>query len=308
MRTRTHRTVAGIAVLALVVGLGSCFAPFPASVPAVGTLPALWQVRDASGSVRMHILGSVHLGDERMLDLGASVEAAFAHADDLVLEADLSGGATEESSRLAMRFGRIPAPATLRDRLSPETLALLEAWQTERGIPPDTFSGTEPWLVAISFAVIEFQRFGLDPGLGVDRLFQDRAVASELPIIGLETLERQFRLLAELPRVTQDALLADSLRKRDEFQAEAEQLIDAWAQGDTRALEAILFEGNDDAILQVYFDRVILDRNREMADGLASLLSQPRNRFVVVGAAHNVGAEGIPALLKKRGFAVEQVQ
>ena len=51
-----------------------------------------------------------------------------------------------------------------------------------------------------------------------------------------------------------------------------------------------------------------LARNRNMARGIAGLIDQGGEWFVVIGAAHMVGTEGIPALLAKRGYLVRQIE
>ena len=45
-----------------------------------------------------------------------------------------------------------------------------------------------------------------------------------------------------------------------------------------------------------------------MARRIAELIDQGGEWFVVIGAAHMVGAEGIPALLADRGYIVRQIE
>ena len=48
------------------------------------------------------------------------------------------------------------------------------------------------------------------------------------------------------------------------------------------------------------------DRNRAWLPQVEALLSRPRPAFVLVGAAHLVGADGLLAMLKAKGYSVEQ--
>lgn len=267
----------------------------------------MWAAYGADGALRFHLLGSVHLGTERMLDLGPRVESAFASADELVLEADLSQVSSTAMQEATDRFGVIEPPATLADRVSPRTIALLDSWAMERGLSGVTFHALEPWLVAMTFALIEFQRLGFDPALGVDKVFQERATRAGVPVVGLETLEFQFRMLAELPLELQDLMLRDSLERRDEFAGEAREMIEAWAQGDEPRLAQIVFQHADDPAFGDYYARVLFDRNRRMATSLAAMESG-KQRFVILGAAHMLGPAGVPALLAKQGFRVVEVQ
>ena len=56
-----------------------------------------------------------------------------------------------------------------------------------------------------------------------------------------------------------------------------------------------------------YFELFYFERNRNMAHGIAELVDEGGRWFVAVGAAHVVGAQGIPTLLAERGYAVRRV-
>ena len=53
------------------------------------------------------------------------------------------------------------------------------------------------------------------------------------------------------------------------------------------------------------YQRLVVKRNRRWADRLADRLRSPGKVVVVVGIGHMVGPDGLPALLRARGFAVE---
>jgi hypothetical protein len=53
-------------------------------------------------------------------------------------------------------------------------------------------------------------------------------------------------------------------------------------------------------------DALLGKRNKTMTEKIAAFLETPGDHFVVVGAAHIVGTDGIASQLKGRGFTVEQ--
>jgi uncharacterized protein YbaP (TraB family) len=58
----------------------------------------------------------------------------------------------------------------------------------------------------------------------------------------------------------------------------------------------------------VEFDKAMLqDRNLHMADVVEQFLKGKEPGFVVVGAGHMVGPDGVVKLLEKRGYKVELV-
>jgi len=83
------------------------------------------------------------------------------------------------------------------------------------------------------------------------------------------------------------------------------RLQDVWMSGDAAGLDALIHEKSStpDAITRGMLE----DRNPHMADVAEQHLKGKEIAFMVVGAAHMVGAEGVVKLLEKRGYKVEQV-
>lgn len=57
-----------------------------------------------------------------------------------------------------------------------------------------------------------------------------------------------------------------------------------------------------------YNNQMLYDRNKNMAKAAEDLMSQGKNVFYVVGAAHYAGEGGIIDLLEKDGYTAERVQ
>ena len=57
----------------------------------------------------------------------------------------------------------------------------------------------------------------------------------------------------------------------------------------------------------VIYDRLLVARNRAWMPKIEALFSRPRHAFVVVGAAHLVGPDGLVAMLKAKGYQVTQL-
>jgi uncharacterized protein YbaP (TraB family) len=55
------------------------------------------------------------------------------------------------------------------------------------------------------------------------------------------------------------------------------------------------------------FKTFLTDRNERWVPKIEDLLRSGQNVFVVVGAGHLVGTNGVVELLKKKGFAVQQL-
>ena len=78
----------------------------------------------------------------------------------------------------------------------------------------------------------------------------------------------------------------------------------AWAAGDVASLEKELLSAFDKS--PEIYDRLLVERNRNWLPDVDTCLQQNAGCFIVVGAAHLVGPDGLPALLAKRGYRVTQ--
>lgn len=296
-----------MALAGLATAAAGCAAPPPPAVSQGPARPPCWEVRapGASGP-SMFLLGSVHLGDASGTSLDPRIEAAYARADELVVEVDLSRVSPAEAGELMRRYGTLPPGRRLRDAVSPQTWARLSEYLTAREIPVSSVERLEPWSLALMLVALEFQTAGYRADRGVDRLFIDRA-AGEKSIAGLESFDSQLALLDGLPASLQELMLEDLLVRSDGFGKETAELLDAWRRGDEAALLAILFGPlQESPELEPFYEKVFYERNEAMSAKLAEMARDGKKRFVVLGAGHMVGPRGLPALLAARGFQVER--
>jgi uncharacterized protein YbaP (TraB family) len=122
---------------------------------------------------------------------------------------------------------------------------------------------------------------------------------------GLETVDFQLSLFDGMTAAEQDKMLAGSLEDLDAERANVVQLIDAWKAGDAATVERLMLEDlENDPIM---YKRLLVDRNRSWLPKLDALLGRSGRAFVVVGAAHLVGPEGVLAMFKAKGYKVEQL-
>jgi len=308
--TPSRRRASSWRTFAAALACGALAAPAAWSVEASvgeGSTPTLWRAVREDGRESLYLIGSVHLGRPEMLHFPAAVDAAYARADELVLEVDVEAMGLDGFGELTERYARIELPETLRDRISGEVVQQLARYLEMRGEPLAPYLSFEPWFLVTQIQAREAERIGLDPLYGVDRYFAQRA-AGKKPVVGLESVESQIQVLAWLPAETQEALLVDTLEHVADTRDGTEGLVRAWQHGDDAEVERIVYRPMSDAPkLAVYYERMLFGRNESMTQRLASLSRDGKLRFVVVGAAHMVGERGIPSLLRDYGFRVERV-
>lgn len=270
----------------------------------------LWHA--TRGEAEVWLLGSVHVGAADFYPLDPRIEAAFAGADTLACEIDLTDpGKAAQASLLAMQHGSYPAGETLQDHLSEETWQALAAHLEAQGLPMTMFERFKPSMAAIMLGMMEMQRAGLDPDQGIDRHLLARARADSLPVVDLETVEQQIEAIFGHDAGVEELILAESLTQSgEEMRQILADMVAAWRAGDTAAIEALITEQwLDDPRLVDFHEAILGQRNRNLAATIDRRAGAAAARwFVVVGAAHLVGDDGVPALLAAQGWQVSQAQ
>jgi uncharacterized protein YbaP (TraB family) len=237
--------------------------------------------------------------------LSAAMEEAFKESDLLVEEVDISEVTAADNQLSVLRRGMLPASQSLDAVVSPDTFALVSRRLGDLGMPVEPLKRFKPWMLALTLLSLEWQQAGFDPALGLDKHFYDRARAEGKPVQGLETLEDQLSRFDDMTANEQDRLLAQTLRELDTQKRSVSVLADAWKAGDASTIERIVLQ--DLRQEPRMYERLLVERNRNWLPKIEVLFTRTGRTFVVVGAAHLVGPDGLISMLRSRGYAIEQL-
>ena len=118
-------------------------------------------------------------------------------------------------------------------------------------------------------------------------------------------MEFQISRFDTMTMAQQDRLLAETLKEIATETATVGKLVDAWNAGDVPTVERIvLAELKSDPML---YQRLLVERNKNWMPKIEALFARTGRALVVVGAAHLVGPDGVVAMLKAKGYTVEQL-
>ena len=291
-----HRRLAGLLLAAAAVALA-------AHVHAGAPRNFLWKATGQTGVV--YLVGSVHMLTQSYYPLDPVIQQAFQESDLLVQEVDLGEMLAPPVQLSILMRSRLPDGQTLDEVLAPATMALLNKFTADLGPAADVLKTFKPWMLATVIEGLELQKAGFDPNLGLDKHFYDQALRGGKTIKGLETTEYQISLFDQMTMEQQDRFLAETLRQLATEKANVTRLADAWRFGDADTIEQIvLAEIKSDAAI---YQRLLVDRNRNWLPQIEALFTRQGRTFVVVGAAHLVGPDGLLQLLKAKGYRVEQM-
>jgi uncharacterized protein YbaP (TraB family) len=263
----------------------------------------LWKVEATSGS-SAYLVGSIHVLTADAYPLPAAIDNAFAASKTLVEEVDLDEMSDPAMMMAALAKAMLTDGRTLDQLISAETYAEVKKRAEGYGMPIAALQRMKPWLVAVTLMAPTLQSAGFKPELGVDRHFFDRAKEKNMKRQGLETLAYQLDRFDQMSPKLQEDLLKATIDDLDTQVAGVNDMVKAWTSGDVAMVEKLTLT----AFLESpeLYQRLLLERNQNWVPHIERCLTDNAACFVVVGAAHLVGKDGLPALLTKKGYTVSQ--
>jgi uncharacterized protein YbaP (TraB family) len=313
----THRSWRGalFALLALLAATGAA-AQQPAACPPTPQPPSAEQIQAAQQRARDRgflwrvqrdgrsawLFGTIHLGRPMWLFHGPQVRQALAASDTLALEIDVSDTAALMQAAAAAPAAA-PLPLALRQRLERQALAAC--------LPAPLMAQQHPVMQLTTLAMITARWEGLDAAYGQEFLLAAHARAHRLPVVALETPERQMQALIPPAGTPLEGLVARGLDQLEQGVARriTARLVAAWERGDLAELEdyerwcECVASAEERALMRRLND----ERNPAMAERIDALHRDGKRVFVAVGALHMTGPQGLPKLLRERGYSVERV-
>lgn len=271
-----------------------------------GGLP-LWKVTGENSTA--YLFGSIHFARDDMYPLDPAVTSAFDESDTLVVEIDITKIDPAEMQKLVMSEGTYGAGESLSAQLSEDELDQLKSFIAERGFPFHLFDRFKPWLAAMMVTILEVQRLGFKTDLGIDMHFLKQAHEIEKPVHALESVDFQIRLLSGFSDEMQRLFLTQTLEQTAEIPEMVDELVTVWKSGDADGLDRLLVQPQrDDERMAPLFEKLLRDRNFTMADRLRELMAAGGTWFVVIGAGHMIGEDGLVDLFDRDdNFSVAQV-
>lgn len=264
----------------------------------------LWTVKGTHNTV--YLLGSIHVLRPGDGGLPPAAEAAYADAEQLVMEIDLDDPASADPAALLQAMQRtalLPEGTSLREVLGSD-YAAIAGRARQAGLDLAVFDRFAPWLVAVTLMQVELARRGFSPEHGIEYSLASRAGEDGKAIAGLETAEQQFAAMGGLSLAQQKRFLMMTLEESGQIDSQLDELLGAWRRGDAAALARVL-SAEFEAFPELYRP-LTEDRNRAWLGRLVDLLDDRDDYLVVVGALHLVGRHSVVDLLEQRGYEVVQ--
>ncbi|BBM04219.1 TraB/GumN family protein [Microbulbifer sp. GL-2] len=256
----------------------------------------------------VYLLGSIHLATEDFYPMRPQIEHAYAKSDAIAVEADILAAEGDMLLQQKIMMESVyQGDRSLRDDLPPEIYKQLQAWMQKHNMPEAMFVRQRPAIAMISMSMIEMQAHGLNPELGIDRHFLQKAKKDKKKVVELEGVLQQFQLLNGLDNPA--LLLQQTLEQLEDISSFLPKLTKAWKAGDEKSLnQLIILDGlKENPEYKPLYDKLFFQRNENMAERIVIKAPNYQSLFVIVGAGHLVGEGSVVELLKKSGYSLERI-
>ena len=266
-----------------------------------------------------YIVGTYHLAPASYVDSIPGARAALETAEQVCGELSMDEMSSLEGTQKVMAAMMLPDGQSLKDVLSEEEFAKLDAFMTDvMGVGlSNPMVGAQlgkmtPMAIATQLQLLQYMKMtpGFNPNALIDSYFQTEASKNGKPVIGFETMDFQISVLYKGRSIErQKVQLMCMIDNREYELMMMKTLTEAYFAQDIAKLLEVTEEklGNKCDSTPEEDEALIYGRNADWAEKMPAIMGDKSTLFVV-GAAHLPGERGVLELLKKKGYAVEAVK
>ncbi len=264
---------------------------------------SVWKV--SKGNNQLFLGGTIHLLSKQDYPLPPEFDQAYQQSQLLVFEVEPDLVNSLAAQQKFIEYAMYTDGTTLSDVLDQATYRLLSNFLSVRGLSVDGFKTMKPGMLSVVLTVLELQRLGL-AGQGVDEFFNKKSKKDNKPQLALETIDDQFQALSALGAGRENDVIRHSINEAEKISSTMQKIKQAWRAGDNQALLDITVKQSLDRFPGLY-DALLVQRNNRWLPQIENLLTTAEVEYVLVGALHLVGDDGLLTLLGNRGYKVERV-
>ncbi|WOH35918.1 TraB/GumN family protein [Thalassotalea fonticola] len=263
----------------------------------------VWQVSKNGETV--YFGGTVHVLSESDYPLPQAFDQAYQQSSVLVFEMDMSLTQTMAFQQQMLQQMTYQDGRTYADDLKPETVKKLNAYMESKGIPVANLQMFKPSMLSVTLTMVELQRLGLG-GTGVDAFFSTRGIADKKSFKYLELPEQQISYLANMGKGYEDELINYTLDDMKKLPTMMKEMKDAWRTGDNEELYNVAGKEWQEKFPKSY-NQLLVERNNNWMPAVEGYFNTKEVEFVLVGAMHLVGKEGVLSQLQAKGYTIKQL-
>jgi uncharacterized protein YbaP (TraB family) len=282
-----------IAAISLAVG----FSASAAAEKSSGGRHCLWRVTNAKAS--FYLLGSIHSLHDTDYPLPGVMQQAINQSQQFYFE--IEPNRMDDFHHKLESGSRLPHGVEIKNKIHPKAWDYLRT--TARG-------GNFDWVHMKAWAIALFMldypvHDHLSSAFGVDNYIVKKAQARNCSMRGLESAEAHAAVWTGMSDIESEAYLLQAIVYADHRDEEVREMIAAWKTGNTEKLAAL-----DDPVVREapgLSARFLEVRNARWIPVIENAIKSGKPTLIVAGAAHFSGSQSVIAMLRARGYQIEQL-
>lgn len=273
---------------------------------------AMWKIQSTQNTV--YLLGSVHVGIRCSLE-SPRIDQAMAEAEHVVFEIDFDTIKPTKQIELSLDIAKIgklrPNEPTLKESVDAPTYEAIR--QKFDALKPDHLAislDTLNTLYHPAFIAFQIQGFkaiaqGLSGECGIDKILTNKAKSANKSILALETFDQQKKLITQIIESTRNVDINEQIRLalNDDPTNMINGLVSSVLNGKIEDIETQVIESCQSTPQICY--QVLDVRNQAWLKTIQTYLQDEDDYFIVVGAAHMVGPQGLITLLENANYNIK---
>ena len=264
---------------------------------------SVWKV--SSDKHSLYIGGTIHILTPKDYPLPKEYDQAYQDSNKLIFETDMEAASQPAFLQKMMAMMTYSDGTTLDKVLDKDTYQALAVFLSSRGVPMQAFASYKPGMVTITLSIMELQAMGYTSE-GVDLFFSKLAKKDSKPQNWLETPDDQLAFLSKMGSDDPSAMIDYTLKDIANMKETFGKLHQSWLKGDMPAMAEVGITPFKTDYPSIYED-LLVTRNNNWLPQIEVMLADTPKEFILVGALHLSGPDGVLEKLKAKGYKIEKL-
>ena len=269
----------------------------------------LWKISGNGTEKPSYIFGTHHVAPISIIDSIPGIIDALNSCSYVYCEIEVKSD--QEMKEMAVKtqsYMMLPQDSLLDKIMKDEDYQKLgEVIKTELGADIDALKVLKPMAISATLSMVQSQKYfaNIDSPVQLDSYMQSLATESNIGIKGFETPEFQAQMLFCTPLDQQVEDLVETINDMDKSMKAIRLLTELYMSRDLDGMYALMTDP-DMGTSERELERMMYGRNRTWAEHLKTVLPSD-HVFIVVGAGHLPGDDGMIEILRRQGYTVEPI-
>ena len=253
----------------------------------------------------VYLGGTIHVLRNSDYPLPEEFEKAYKNSQIVTFETDISELSSPEMLQETIKKLSYNDERTVYSVVSAETLQQLKDYAASLGLPLDYFRKAKPGMLMSTFLITELRKLGVSQE-GIDMHFLTRAKKDAKQIKYLETPSEQIDFMAQMGVGSEDKFYQNMLKDLGNTKTQFIDMIKHWRSGNSAELDKLVSHSMKKDYPKMH-QTLLVDRNNNWMPSVEKYFESKEVEFVLVGAAHLIGDDGIINQLIKKGYNVSKL-